>query len=417
MLSIFTKPIENITAADVRELIEHGTPENYQVEYKRDLPTDNRHQDTWRTAKEINTFSSDKILGEIVAFANAMGGTLILGIKETHDKPPRAGEITPLPHVADLAQRFEDKATTIEPPLFGLKIWPVVMDDTSEEKGGVVIFRVPQSNRAPHRLSTNGKAFVRTGTSARVMDMRQIQDMTLNVARGNERIEETFLKRREDFEDWATSKVDAAFIRVTALPVSTLPNIPRIHKNNELYLFSPYCEVELHGTPYHASMRYDCGADVAILRGSRRYNDNSSIAFRYDMLQDGLVDFWCSVAACESRPNDPYKLKLWHDLVLSGIAAVFKGAEKLKEGAGAPDTEYVMDVEIFSHNRRPVEYQPLGDGFSRQQHVLKNLPLFLPKLQFNSRADFAQLIDTVDRDIYDELGLGDPSPSLKAKFQ
>jgi predicted HTH transcriptional regulator len=104
---------------------------------------------------DIGDRARDGILPEIVGFANARGGTLVLGVAETKDKPPRAHAIEPLPRIGELSRRFEDQARScIDPPLTRLQARAI---DTGDGKG-VIIFRVGASRAAPHRLSTTRDA-------------------------------------------------------------------------------------------------------------------------------------------------------------------------------------------------------------------------------------------------------------------
>src|SRR5262249_16414834 len=147
-------------------------------------------------------------------------------IAETSDNPPRADAIMPLPRVGDLAGRFEDQARScIDPPLPRLQIRAI---ETDAQGGGVVIFRTPPSRAAPHRLATTRDCYVRRGSSTMKMTMREIQDMTLNLARGLAGIDATFRERRDRFREWAGSQTDAVAYRVTALPLVDLPDPGRI---------------------------------------------------------------------------------------------------------------------------------------------------------------------------------------------
>lgn len=149
--------------------------------------------------------------------ANAQGGSLFLGIAETTDKPPRAHAVNPLPRVGELARRFEDQARScIDPPLSRLQILPI---ETDGQGGGVVVFRAPPSRAAPHRLTTTRESYVRRGPSTVKMTMREIQDMTLNLARGLAGVDATFKERRGAFHDWGRSQREVIAYRVTALPL------------------------------------------------------------------------------------------------------------------------------------------------------------------------------------------------------
>jgi hypothetical protein len=57
---------------------------------KKTLPDKRGRQHPWVTGGDIEDHARNEILPEVIAFANAQGGSLILGIEETSDKPPRA---------------------------------------------------------------------------------------------------------------------------------------------------------------------------------------------------------------------------------------------------------------------------------------------------------------------------------------
>ena len=122
------------------------------MEFKRELPakgTSNR--DPWMTGRtRIGNHAKDQILKEVVSFANAYGGVLVLGIEEDRSAtPPVAKAICAIPKCEDLAERFRlifrDR---VEPQLPSCDILPVF---TSGADAGVVVFRVPGGSRLAGR--------------------------------------------------------------------------------------------------------------------------------------------------------------------------------------------------------------------------------------------------------------------------
>src|SRR5262249_42748982 len=162
----------------------------------------------------------------IVGFANALGGMLILGIAETRDRPPRAGRITPVPRVHELAGRLEQATQAcIEPRLGVLQVLGV---ETTDDHAGVVLFRVEPSPFGPHRVIGDGHAYIRRGFHTVQMTMREIQDLTLDLARGADRLNSLFLARASGFEDWfSRTNFESGGFRVTAAPTAVLPQTTR----------------------------------------------------------------------------------------------------------------------------------------------------------------------------------------------
>ena len=110
-MTVLTKPLDQITWLDIEQLCAHGGAyESQTLEFKRDLPNRHGQPDRWGLGGDFIAYARDQLFREVVAFANAQGGTLVLGIAETKDRPPRAFQITPVPRVRELATRLEQAA-------------------------------------------------------------------------------------------------------------------------------------------------------------------------------------------------------------------------------------------------------------------------------------------------------------------
>jgi predicted HTH transcriptional regulator len=110
---MLTKPLDQITADDIRELCKERVPESERLEFKQSLSDRSRQpnrSDPWSEKGELAPSARDSLLREIVAFANAQGGTLVLGIGQVKGEPPCADDIYPLPRVHDLKSRMENAA-------------------------------------------------------------------------------------------------------------------------------------------------------------------------------------------------------------------------------------------------------------------------------------------------------------------
>ncbi len=133
---------------------------------------DSRHKPLGRGAK-----------GLTVAMANSYGGDVIIGIVETDEKPPRAQALNPLPNCVDLASRLERAARDLIKPQIPLGVQGIPTDGSS----GIVIFRVPRSRNAPHRLEMKGiekECYKRVSDRTEAMSMREIQDLTFSTSAG-----------------------------------------------------------------------------------------------------------------------------------------------------------------------------------------------------------------------------------------
>ena len=220
MIEVLSKPADQIRISDIKSLIDSQVPESEQIEFKESLPARKNSTDPWIEGNNtIGNQAKDKILEEGVAFANAYGGVCLLGIKESSTKPPVAAEISPISRCAELAERlklvFRDR---VEPQLPQIEIIPVKTDG----ENGVIICRVGQSRLAPHRVTRTLVCPIRRSDRCEKMTMRQIQDLTLNISRGLERLERRLSERSERFqhEFERIDEPEKAFgIRATAIPV------------------------------------------------------------------------------------------------------------------------------------------------------------------------------------------------------
>src|SRR5580704_1968046 len=176
------KNFDQITPEDIVQLSADGVYESQLLEFKRDLPGERGRPDPWPTDGDFTAYARDHLLREVIAFANAQGGNVIVGMDETPDDPPRAAASCPLPRIHDLATRMENAARAcVDPVLPGLQIRGIEVGGAAGE--GVLLFRVGPSPAGPHRVANDGHAYIRRGASSVKMTMREIQDLTLDLAR------------------------------------------------------------------------------------------------------------------------------------------------------------------------------------------------------------------------------------------
>ena len=125
-MDFFTKPLAHMSADDIHWLIKNQLQESSSLEFKA-LPTA-QEDNTKPWIKPDGTITDEgkrKLLKEVVAFANANGGTLIFGIGE---KNAYASALTPIPHVEVCARRLTDICRSIiEPAIPGLEIKAIPM--------------------------------------------------------------------------------------------------------------------------------------------------------------------------------------------------------------------------------------------------------------------------------------------------
>ena len=160
MVGVINKPREQVGMGKIQELIDLQVREGEHIEFKETLPGRGNNRDPWLNGEnKIGQEAKNKVLEEAVAFANAHGGVLLIGIKESDtEEPPFAAEITPLPRCVALVERFSSIfSACVEPQIPSLEVFAVLTDGDN----GVLVIRVGRSRLAPHRVTTTRECTVR----------------------------------------------------------------------------------------------------------------------------------------------------------------------------------------------------------------------------------------------------------------
>jgi len=133
---LFTKEITSITFEDVVSFCKEQNPESINLDYKKDFPRD--------------------LEKTISAFANTMGGLIIIGVEDEDSKPKLP--VTGLKYQEGYRERVNSIILgNIYPPVFPeIQVCPPIQNKT------FVVIRVPQSNMTPHYIRHRTKAYVRT---------------------------------------------------------------------------------------------------------------------------------------------------------------------------------------------------------------------------------------------------------------
>lgn len=141
----FSKPINELSFDDVVAFLKQNIAENTMLDYKFMLPKNN-----------------EKFAKTIAAFANTMGGTIIVGVKDENDKPvpPFTGQ----PFHAKIRPQIESIIQNYIDPLVFVDI---ATCKNPRGNGMFVVINIPQSNLTPHLVGDLKRAYIRTGQSSR----------------------------------------------------------------------------------------------------------------------------------------------------------------------------------------------------------------------------------------------------------
>ena len=402
----------------MEELIALRYPESYTVEYKRFLPNERGQPDAWdQGGSKIGRYARDEILAELIAFANADGGTLILGMDETKEKPPRAtGPLWPQREVRELQKRFEDAIRDgIDPPLSVFQVHPIELDDSN----GILVFRVGPSRMAPHRVASASQAFMRRGASTVSMTMREIQEHAVYMNYRNRSMERDFEREFQDFLKWR-SEVDpiTTGFCITALPFDRLPEAPRLFDPKQNPFEMRNFNLEIDGVPTGlAAAHMMTGGTQPILRGVGSEYRGLPVTHKIEKMQSGRIRLWYlrSHGAAVFTAFDPEKF--YHGWLLGAAANVLTFIERHRTSVGMPEAEYGIQIVLVAGHRPPTHicpfyvplepYRTVGTGWQ-----LTSPTYLLPILSVKGRDEFDSVLATINVDMLDALGARLQVPSI-----
>lgn len=366
--------------------------------------------DRWiEKGDRIGDYARDAILSELMAFANAGGGTLVLGLHETKDEPRHAIRLEALPNCEDLVRRLLDACEDIVEPRFPVvhaRAFPI---DASGAGYGVI--RVGKSLSGPHRLKSTREFYIRRGESSVKMDVREIKDATLELARTGDRIERAFDQRQAIVGDvfdrlaQAPSKGGPAplVIRVSALPM-TAQNIANITSRPDVWWVGRGFNMTIDG------QNYPCGYPAREFehRPEIRLRSFESISSREDggssrlLRGDGLVEF-CLVhpsrgPLTSGRNGNRFYVGWVASLLVGAIAQV----DQLCRLLAWDGVEFGLEIEVRS--KSPLSLSWDDHGFADWLELKSELPLLLPRYSIVQGSNYDAIVQAVIRDLFNASG-------------
>ncbi len=156
-MQIESKPIEEVSEADLLELIAVPVPEGKRIEYKRDLPTD--------------TDGKRKLLAAVASFANTEGGHLVYGMEEDKGIPVNLCGLRLADVDKEILRISQMLDVGCDPKIRGVHIQPVPLANSSV----ALVIRIPKSWVAPHMLVAGPVFYNRGSNGKRPLDASELR--------------------------------------------------------------------------------------------------------------------------------------------------------------------------------------------------------------------------------------------------
>lgn len=384
---------------EIDRLISGEAAEGDTLELKGTIPARSPQGDAWLTGGSVQDYGRDRLLEHVVAFANAHGGRLLIGIAESDDSPSRAKAVVPLPRCADLADRLRlQLRDCVDPQLEAVECVGV---PTEEDGSGVVAIRVPASRLAPHRLKTTLECYVRRNDRTEKLTMREIQDLAVYRTQSAADLNERFASRRVAFTEMRRSTIRADVrLRVTAVPSRRLA-VPRIHDSALKPSFGSHL-VEVNGVSRGPHLPIVGWGQRPILRGTRLYSEKGGTIVEAEALEDGLVEYRLfEFPGADPREQVPMLLPDW---ILAAYLDCLLSADRLRQASGEL-VEYGVEVELAAYNA-PLRIRPWNSDHPYYSSMeIEQSSLVFPRMSFVDRADMGGLAELVFQDVLNAGGV------------
>jgi hypothetical protein len=414
-MPVLSQPLAEVTPADLESLITEGRVEDELLEFKRTLATSKGDPDRWIVDQsEIGMTAKRDVLAEVIAMANSYGGDVILGVDETEEKPPRAQALIRLPRCVDLAHRLQMAARDlIKPEIPMLTVRGVPL----EGEAGVVLFRVPRSREAPHRLEIKGmekECYKRVSDRTEVMSMREIRDLTFAVASGLDKLSSRLSELTAEFQRWSWNydrqdKRHFAYC-IAATPMSADLYLERVHDAEEVRPRSSRREILVNDDRVVlAPIASQFDRWRPILRGTQA----ESCAGNSDRLSrlycDGAVsDMSRRISPAADPPGQREAYQFYPGWYFGTILDAFSNIERYRRAAGAQSVQYALDLTIAASAPLPV----LGIGSERLGRIEEGSHSF-PRYQVGEVDTWNELLTLIWRDMWHFLGVDPRGETLK----
>jgi Putative DNA-binding domain len=369
------------------------------------------------TGGKLGDDAKDALAAEIIAFANTVGGTIIVGIDEDtatkRAKPP----IFPIPRCKDLAARLHQAiGDRVEPKLPVFECEGLVTED--DGSSGVIIMRTLESYLAPHRHTQDNHCYIRRNDRAEPMSMLEIQELTRQKARSAEDAERAFAESSERFFSWIpenrrrthpgrgvqgqyeTKNGDQnIWVGLWAMRLTARPFAPLAMGDLPL---QPWLESIKVGTfKGSGQLRDFWWDDLKVVRTWQPRLRGVDRAFQGDnslgldrISANGLIERFVRLQDSEEKTRPKYFAINITQLIWN-VASVIQLASIVRAASSRPTQHFALEVEFMSSDPLLI----YGYASSPRALIPPERVLF-PHYEIGDQETFNDLLKTFDKDVW-----------------
>ena len=410
---LFNKPLAEIEENDLQMLID-VVREGRDIEYKEVLTivTDDQKQE---------------FLNDVSSFANATGGHLIYGIKESKEDAGKPIEVcglkgdNPGKRIVDMENIIR---TGVEPRLQGISIVPVSLP--SHEGRVAIVLYIPQSFASPHMVKSSGRFYSRNSTGKFPLDVAQ-----LRTAFG---LAEAMTERIRSFRTDRLSRISVG--EETPVPLNekepklVLHLVPlnaftttRSYDLKPLYndpvkgqLVSP---LMIWDQPSHTEMRFNIDG---IMRSEKRQNPSATTAYT-QVFHNGIIEAvdvsilgingW---SANQFNPNVEYR-SFHGERYERKLLEALKRFRELQQFLGITPPVFIM-VSFLGVKGYRINHAMFEHRIPNYSEAIDRTNLIIPEIMVeNFEEDLAEIMKPIFDTVWNAAGgIGSPNYDAEGKF-
>jgi hypothetical protein len=354
----FNKPVNSLTFEDVVNFLKQGVAENTLLDYKLMLPRRN-----------------EKFAKTIAAFANSMGGIIIIGVKDENDKPspPFSG----IPFYQKIRGQIESIIQDYIDPVVFVDI-AACKDPHSNNM--FVVVNIPQSNLTPHLVGHAKRAYIRTGQASRpeIIVHPEKLPWLLDNRRKSQNLRNILLDKAEaHFNNFLRAKFKTPETAPAAASISLVPLYPQSPLTD--YKNMPHImrdiQFDCQNTPFPPADNFKTVQDGIVIT----LNDTSSLEFN----AYGLM-FYKTVLTNEEKYINPQKF-------YEALTLFFKTAVNFYASLGFIST---LALRIKLSNARGTKIKtPYGDKMLIEDYIRIDKNILLTEMRGNLQAFALPLLE------------------------